>query len=333
MKKSVLSARAGIAGASAFALVALGVSFGATGAVAEPIDPTFAANSGTIDIETDFDPGFLIEVTSEVPGLEDQYNTATAVTDDEGVASFQNFAGPVTVDFVGYPTRSSGGSDPIPSDSPDSSASDTESNSNIVAFSAPEPATAAIWRGKEVTFEYTGGQLQLVGEAPTVAAPDSEELDTLVPIAVYSFSPSTYIAGTPFDLSFSGITNITTGEVIDGIDVSNYGYSAPTLIGTSSITAGSFAFTVPAAFTTDPHTLVSFDSFGRVITGIELDGGVTAPPVTTPAVDTAPPAPVLANTGSADAVPFGLIALGTLVLGGMAFAITGVLRRREASVD
>ena len=292
--------RTGIAGATTVAIVGLGLTLGATSASAAPSDSEIiAANSGTITIDVGDTAGVTVTVIAEVPGST-KFLPKSATTDEDGKVEITNFSGPVSV-----------------------STEQSSAPSADLAQTGSYTPNAAIYRGATVNYEIVDGQPVLVGEAPAPVIPNSDDLEKLQPIADFNFAPTSFTKGEAFTVTFSDVALAATGETLNGVAVNNYGYSDPVFISASTIAAGSYSYVVPVEYTTQPHTLASYDAFGRVVTAITLDGGVAK-------ADTPQTPASLANTGSGDVAPLALTALAALAFGALAFAGTSVLSARRS---
>ena len=83
------------------------------------------------------------------------------------------------------------------------------------------------------------------------------------------------------------------------IEVSKFNAAGSRRGGTSVVAGGAYTQTIPAEFTTEPHTYASFDEYGRLIAAATLDGGASSEgPAATPA-PTATAAPVAPSTPAA----------------------------------
>lgn len=272
-------------------------------------DRTFDLNSGDIVIRLgDTFAGYSVDVWAPIPDGSGEYIVQSAdvepdAADDGYFAQVTNLAGPVIVELV----------------------NNSGESTDFGTADAPE-ANAAIYRGTTVEYAYEGGEFLLLGDTPVSPAPDSEDLQYLLPAATYTFTPTSYEKGKSFTIKFRDIVSTYDGHRVgeqEPRDVDFYGYSAPSFISSASIVGGEVDFVVPTAYTNDPHDIVAFDEFGRANLAVSLDGGVAAPAAT-------PARPALANTGAGDqtgAIAFGA---GILALGAAAVAGGLVLRRRTA---
>lgn len=280
-------------GAAATAAAALGLAlFAANPALAagstEPLEgeEVLGYNGGgiTVDAGPDY-AGYDVFVQSQLPrtiaGGEGGgvWTVQKASLDAEGSARVVNFAGPVNLYFFSPSAEQPG-------------------------LELPDPdATAAIYRGGEIEYDVDpeAGTAVVDGAVPTVVAPAFSSLQPYTtPLTLASVSPSSYLVGEAFDLTFSDLSWATPGD-LDGQSTSTVVYSEPTTIGTSTIAGGAVTTTIGAEYTTDPHTVLLMDGYGRVLTIATLDGGATATPEETPAaVPTSTPvaaAPVV-STGT-----------------------------------
>lgn len=156
--------------------------------------------------------------------------------------------------------------------------------------------SAAIYRGAEVRYNVDPVLSTAVveGKIPTIAAPAlSSYQPYIVPFTAASVSPSRYTIDKPFDLTFSGLSWATPGD-LDGQATSTVIYSEPSTIGTSTIAGSAVTQTISANYTTEPHTVALMDSYGRILTVATLKGGAAAErqPENTPTATT------VANTPS-----------------------------------
>lgn len=303
--------RALVASGAALALGSISLLGASAVHADEAGDRTFEVNSGQIVIQLGEEfAGYSVEVTAPVP---DGKGNVIVESDDvkpdaaDGYyAQVTNLAGPVAVQLV------------------NNSAGPT--NDAVPNEDAPElEANAAIYRGTTVVYAYEDGEFMLQGDAPTSPAPDSADLQYLVAVNTYTFTPTSFEKGKSFTIKFRDIVSLTDGKRVgeqEPRDVDFYGYSAPSFISSGSIVNGEIDFVVPAEFTNDAHDIVAFDEFGRANLAVSLAGGTTAP------VD--PARPALANTGAGDQTGAIALGAGVLALGVMAVAGGLVLRRRTA---
>ncbi|MFB2554510.1 LPXTG cell wall anchor domain-containing protein [Herbiconiux liangxiaofengii] len=295
------------------------IGAGAATAASDPeLEKVVAANSGTVIVRLPDDyANATVFVAAPLPGSDEPRVTSAAVqpeADTDGYfAELDNFAGPV---YIGVVNGSEAGS---------------KVAAEAVEVAPGYDANAAIYRHAaiEYTLDEATGEFT-PGDVPSSPAPDSEELDWLIPYADYTFTPDSYEKGKSFTLKFrdivSGIDGTRVGEQ-EPHPVDFYGYSAATFLSSTSIVGGAVDFTVPVAYTDAPHEIAAFDEFGRINLWVTLDGGIAAP-VNNPVQR---PAATLANTGAADNSAAVALGLGALVAGAAA-VVGGVALRSRRSV-
>lgn len=327
-----LSTRGAIA-AAALSLTLFGAApaFADTESVPVSAEEVLAANGGglTIDAGSAY-AGWDVFVISELPASianADHEATRKVSLDASGSGHVVNLAGPANLYF--------------------------SSPSGVHLDQGDKPhANVAIYRGQEVAYSVDPVTRTAVveGELPTVVAPElSSYKRSIVPFTNATVSPSTYARGTAFDLSFSGVFGYAPDD-LEGRATSVLIYSDPVTLGTPTISNDTVTQTIPAEYTTDPHTVALMDSYGRILAVATLDGGAeaatTAAPAATPAesvpaesvpvVQTAS-APLaeepkagahLASTG-VEASGIALVAGGLLVAGASGLVLA---RRRRAAV-
>ncbi|MWV50278.1 LPXTG cell wall anchor domain-containing protein [Rathayibacter sp. VKM Ac-2803] len=310
----------GLGAAVILTTTAAGALLGAGPALAyDEVDQ--GANGGTVEV--DFGPewaGWTAVAGFQVPGSGGVVSWTTDSLDAEGTGTLETLAGPLSV-YLSNPSD--------PTDDPP-----------VDTFSL------AAYRGETVSWvvDPDTDQATLVGEAPVPTAPSLDELENggLVALTDYSIAPAEYETGVAFDLTVSGLQYGETPNDLDGSSITSYLYSEPTAIGTTTVVGGAYTQTIPAEFTTDPHTYASFDQYGRLIAAATLDGGASSggavPTPATTATPTSTPTTVpvtatggngrgsLASTG-ADAAPFAIGGAALLLLGGAVLLVT---RRRAA---
>ena len=268
----------GLGAALVLSITAAGVLLGAGPAAADEYDG-IPANGGTVQL--DFGPewaGWTAVAGFQVPGSGGSIGWTTGSLDTDGTGAVTTYAGPVDI----YLTNPSDPRDDPPAD--------------VYEVFAYRGETVS-WTIDAATYEET-----LVGEAPT---PDVPSLDTLengglIAVGEYDLAPAQYETGVAFDLTVSGLqfSDETPGD-LDGLEVTSYIYSEPKEIGTAVIAGGAYTQTIPAEFTTEPHTYASYDEYGRLIAAATLDGGASSEgPAATPA-PTATAAPVAPSTPAA----------------------------------
>ena len=307
-------------------------------AAAHPLD------TGTVLIQmNNVLPGSIVTSTVADPTAPGTFSVVNATVGHGFIAAITNFAGPSRIDVE--PT--------VPGQYP-----------------GPLTGEVNIYRAQYVRYGYpsvsnTGTDpFGMFGQAPAPIIPSSaEEAEQLTPVATSTVSPASWQAGSDVTLD---VTNVTPTSVTDDatLNLDNYVYSTPTLLGSSTISLNTaadagghaYSFTVPGAFTSGGHVAASFDQFGRLVTLDHLDGataaGTPASPdpgtnaasgvASTTASDTTAATganattaanaahaahAALANTGQNDLIPAGIAAM---VLFG-AGAIVFVMSRRRAS--
>ena len=315
--------------AAAAATLGLALLAAAPAQAAEGDDPSYwneaiPYNGGTIIVDAGPEyAGYDVFVQSQLPrtlGGEGELVTYKASLDASGVASLDNFAGPVNVFFL----------------SP---------SAEFIAGEVDLRATAAIYRGAGVEFDIdpVAQTATVDGAIPAVTAPAFETFEAgVVPFTEASVAPSSYYVGEAFDLTFSDLFWETPGD-LDGQTTTTVIYSAPTTIGTSAVSGGAVTTTIGAEYTTDPHTVGLMDSYGRFLAIATLDGGAAAAPEAEPTAEpTSTPvaaAPVV-NTGTKTGTKthlaetgvdagVGALAAGALLVAGAGGLV--VARRRRAT--
>ncbi|WP_246226820.1 LPXTG cell wall anchor domain-containing protein [Rathayibacter agropyri] len=270
--------------------------------------------------------GYDVFVQSQLPsslsGKGGKLTLEKASLDAEGSARIVNFAGPVSLYFF----------------SPSAVVPDFEL--------PPQPeATAAIYRGEEVTYDVDpiAGTAVIQGAVPTVVAPaESSYQPYIIPFTTATVAPSSYALGQPFDLTFSNISWAGDND-LDGLSTSVVIYSDRTTLGTPTIANAAVTQTIGAEWTTDPHRVALMDSYGRILTSATLDGGAAAKSTPTDTPTETPVATVSAtDTGSKPTPALPHLAETGVETGGLALAASALLlagaggllvaRRRRASV-
>ncbi|OOB90376.1 LPXTG cell wall anchor domain-containing protein [Rathayibacter sp. VKM Ac-2630] len=275
----------GLGSAVVLSITAAGVLVGAGPAAADEKDG-IAANGGIVQL--DFGPewaGWTAVAGSRVPGSGGGVTWTTASLDTEGDGSVTTYAGPVDV----YLSN--------PSDPTDDPPLDTYS---VTAYRGE----TSVWTIDTATKE---GRL-LALPVPDVPSLDELENGRLIPLTDYDIAPAQYEAGVAFDLAVSGLQfDSDTPFDLDDLAVTGYLYSGggtsdssgPAQLDLRVIEYGAYTQTIPAEFTTDPHTYASYDEYGRLIAAATLDGGASSGgPAATPA-PTATAAPVAPSTPAA----------------------------------
>lgn len=325
------SARGAIA-AAALSLTLFGAApaFADTGSDPVSAEEVLAANGGglTIDAGPAY-AGWDVVVSSQLPasiGSADHEAAQKVSLDASGSGHVVNLAGPANLYF--------------------------SSPSGVRLDDGDKPhANVAIYRGEDVAYSVDPVTHTAVveGEIPTVVAPElSSYKRTIIPFTSANVSPSSYERGTPFDLSFSGVFGYTSGD-LDGRATSVLIYSDPVTLGNQTVAGDTVTQTIPAEYTTDPHTVALMDSYGRILAVATLDGGAeaetTAAPAANPAATPADSAPAvqtasapaaeqpkaeahLASTG-VEASGIALVAGGLLVAGAVGLVLA---RRRRTAV-